>query len=254
MKMKVALIAFGIVLVALGTILITYGFELRDMELRVMKGELIPFEVDPQKPIEIQVGGIHVITTIDELSEGFNLTRYVNLGFEYPFQIELKDGKFLTSVEIRNADGEMIAKIVDNQWVVNENKVIARDRNYNAYAFEVIDSDLVPVIQVFFTPQNKMYLGGLFYVPTGRMLVTPNSTILNPSSDDIKENIQPIFLYPSEEHLGAMVNQPPAITRSTWTIFTGAVLFFLGSLISSGSVIQKKRKKTKRRTKRAKKT
>lgn len=148
-------------------------FQLRDMELRVMKGELIPFDVNPQKPIEIQIGGIHVITTVDELSEGFNLSRYVNLGFEYPFQIELKDGKFLTSVKIWNADGEMIAKIVDNQWVVNDNTIITRGRNYNAYAFEVIDSDLVPVIQVVFAPENKMYLGGLFYVPTGECLSHP---------------------------------------------------------------------------------
>jgi len=252
MEMKaVLMVTFGIVLVAIGTILIAHGFQLRDLELRVMKGELIPFEVDSQKPIEIQIGGIHVIATLDELGKGFNLSQYVYWeGFDYPFKIVLKEGSFLISVTIYNANGEIVAKIVDNQWVVNENKIIARDRNYNAYAFEVIDSDLVPVVQVVFSPQNKMYLGGLFYGPTGRMFVTPNVTIFNPSSDDIKQSIQPIFLYPSEEHLGAMVNQPPAITKSTWVISTGAVLFILGSVISSGSLIQEKRKKTKRRIKR----
>jgi hypothetical protein len=230
-------------------ILIPYGFHLMGMEIREMKGELIPFEVDPQKPIEVQIGGFHVHTTMDKLSEGFNLSRYVNLeGYNYPFRIELKDGRFLASVEVLNANGEVVARIVDNQWVVNENTVIARDRNYNAYAFEVIDSNLVPVIQVIFAPQNKMYLGGLFYTPTSSILFTPNVTIIGPSSDDISEHIQPIFRYPSEEYLGVMVDQPAPINRSIWFISVGVSLLILCSLLSSGLLIQEKRRRTKRKT------
>lgn len=242
-------VLIGIIIATIGGCLVTYGWQLRNMEIMAMKGEIIPFEVDPNRSIEIQIGGIHVITTLDQLSEGFNLTRYVNLGFDYPFQIRLKERKFLTSIEIRNMDGEIVAKIVDNQWVVNSNPVIARDRNYNAYAFEVIDSDLIPVIQVVFTAHNKMYLGGLFYVPNGRMLVTPNVTIFGPSSEDISENIERIFVYPSEQHLGEMVNQPRPIMESEKLIFIGVILSILGTVFSSGSWIQGKRKKAKQRTK-----
>jgi len=246
MKAKaVLIILLGVASAATGLYLIPRGFQLADIETRAMKGELLPFEIDSQKPIEIQVGGIHVIMTMRELSEGFNLSRYVYLGFDYPFQIRLKDGKFLVSVDVKNANGETIAKIVDNQWGVKNDNVIAHDRNYNSYAFEVIDSDLVPVIQVIFTPQNKMYLGGFFYVPNGRMLLFDDTTILNPSQEDITQNRHPIFKYPSEEHLGEMVVESAyQVSRvSTQVIAIGVILSALGIfLVPYGFTISEKRK------------
>ncbi len=235
----------------IGAFLISYGFYLRRNEIGVMKGEIIPFNVDPNENIEVQIGGIHVITTFDRLSEGFNLTKHVNLGFDYPFQIKLQNGKFLISTVIRNEDGEIIAKIVNNNWVVNDNHIIARDRNYNSFAFEVIDSDLNPVIQVIFSPSNKMYLGGLYYVPSGRMLLTPEATIFNPSSSQIAEETQPIFVYPSAQNLGSMVNGIPRITSSIWVISIGLALSILGAIVFSNAIIQKKRERT--RTKNLKK-
>ncbi len=235
---KPFVIMIGIMLTVSGPIFVREGFRLRDMELKAMKGEIIPFEIDPQEPIEVHIGGFHVILTMDELEEGFNLRRYISLGFDYPFKIVLEERKFLTSVEIPNANGQMIAKIVDNQWVVHENKVIARDRNYNAYAFEVINSDLVPVIQVVYTPENKMYLGGFFYVPNGTMLVTPNATIINPLDMDTSEHIEPIFKYPSDEHLGEMVMMEVpksfietifGVRKSNWYIYGGAMVTAMGA-------------------------
>jgi hypothetical protein len=227
-----------------GVFLIGYGWHLRGIEIGIMKGEILPFNVDPNEDIEVQVGGVHVVTTFDGLSEGFNLTRYVYLGFDYPFQIKFQNGKFLISTVIRNEEGEIIAKIANNSWVVNDNHIIARDRNYNSFAFEVIDSDLNPVIQVIFSPNNKMYLGGLYYVPSGRMLLTPEATILNPSSSQIAEKTQPIFVYPSEKNLGLMVNGIPWITTSLWVIAIGFSLSILGAIVFSNAVIQKKRKRT----------
>jgi len=243
-KIEIVPTLFAIIGV-IGVFLISYGFYLRGIEIAIMKGEIIPFKVDPNENIEVQIGGIHVITTIDKLSEGFNLTRYVNLGFDYPFQIKLQNGKFLISTVVRNEEGEIIAKIVDNNWVVNENRIIARDRNYNSYAFEVINSDLIPVIQIVFYPQNKMYLGGLFYVPSGRMLLTPETTIFNPSSSDVAEENQKIFVYPSEQNLGLMVNESLQITNSIWLIIVGFILSILGAIVFSNTIIQKKRKRTK---------
>ena len=197
-----------------------------------MIGKLLPFGIDSQKPIEIQCGGFHIHMTLDQLSKGFNMSRYFNLvGFDYPFHITLKDQRFLVSVDIINTNGETIAKIVNNHWAVNNNPVIAYDRNYNSYAFEVINSDLVPTIQVVFKPQNKMYLGGFFFSPNWAVLLLPNDTsIINPSPADLNESLPRIFKYPSKEHLGEMVEPIPyQISRASTQVFNlGVVLTVVG--------------------------
>lgn len=248
----------GIVLTVGAAVLIPWGFQLRDIELKTMKGELIPFTIDAQKPIEIQVGGFHFFMTLDQLAEGFNMSKYVYFfGWDYPFRVVLRNGRFFVSVEVLNADGEIVAKIVDNQWVVSADPIIARDRNYNAYAFEVIDSDLVPVIQVVFSAQNKMFIGGLFYFPNARMLCTTNQTIVNPSSQNITEHINPIFNYPSEEHLGEMVAENPQLPqRSLFIILVGIFFGVVGGIFDwhtyTSSRKAKSRKMRKPRLKRAK--
>lgn len=223
---------FGVVFTIFGPLVISYSWQLAEMESRAMIGEILPFGIDSHKSIEIQCGGFHVHMTLDQLSEGFNLSRYVNLvGFDYPFHITLKDLRFLVSVGVMNTNGEIIAKIVENQWAVNDNPVIAYDRNYNSYAFEVISSDLVPVIQVVFKPQNKMYLGGFFFSPNLTVLLLPNNTsIINPSLTDLNKSLPRVFKYPSEEHLGEMV-EPILyqISRASTQVFNlGVVLTAVG--------------------------
>jgi hypothetical protein len=44
------------------------------MESEAMIGKLLPFEVDSQKPIEIQCGGFNITMTLDQLSRGFDLS------------------------------------------------------------------------------------------------------------------------------------------------------------------------------------
>lgn len=224
-------LSFGVLFTIIGPVAISYSFQLADKESRAMIGELLPFGIDSQQPVEIQCGGFHVIMNMSQLSNGFNLTQIINMGFDYPFHITLKDQKFLVSVDIQDAKGDTVAKIVDNQWAVNNNPVIAYDKNYNSYAFEVIDSNQIPVIQVIFSPENKMYLGGFFYVPNGALLLLPNdTTIINPSLTDANSSLPRIFKYPSEEHLGEMAKPIPyQVPRaSTQVLNLGVALTVVG--------------------------
>lgn len=127
----IMLIILGTALVPIGGLVINYGWRLADIETRKMKGELLPFNIDSNKPIEIQVGGVHANITLSELNEGFDMGRYVYIeGFHYPFQIRFEDERFLVSVNITDANGETVAKITRNQWSVNNNPTIAYDRKH----------------------------------------------------------------------------------------------------------------------------
>ena len=143
-------------------------------------------------------------TNIDELKEGINLRRYFNFGFDYPVEIDIIDNKLYVSTLIMNENNETVAIIKDNNWTVNDNEIVARDRNYNEYAFEVIDANLIPRIQVILRPQNMIYIGGYFYTVNGTLLAIPGISIVNPSPESLDEYIPPIFLYPSDENLGKM--------------------------------------------------
>lgn len=258
-KLFVSMIIIGILLGVIGSILVAEGFRLRDIEIKTMIGEIIPFEIDLQEPFEVNFGNNYLSTTVTQLSEGINPRKIIGYaGYDYPVNMIFKDRKLLVSAEIKNREGETIAKIKDNHWVVHENKILARDRNYNAYAFEVIDSDLIPVLQVVLRDQNRIYIGGLFYFETGRVLATQNGVLINPSPDQISEDVEAIFRYPSDEHLGEMTtmwkleNPIETVRKSTWFILPGGIIAAFGGILAFfGGYELNKEEKKKRKSKKS---
>jgi len=182
----------------------SHGSDVRKKELETKKGEIRPPKIDFSKPFELQFGGFHIIVTIDELTEGVNISRYFNIGFEYPFTIKFRNEKLLVSADIIDENQETVAIIEDNEWTVHDNVIIARDRNYNDYAFEVVDAHLRPRLQIIVKEQNKIFIGGYFHTEGGAILATHNSTFVRFPPEEIEEYIQKIFLYPSDEHLHQM--------------------------------------------------
>lgn len=202
-----------------------------------MKGVLKPPEISFQKPFVVNFGSNIWVQTISEPNAQIDLRNFISYGgYEYPVQIRFEERKLLVSAEIENEEGETVAKITDNHWGVKEDVLIARDRNYNDYAFEVMDSDLIPVLQVAVQGQNTIYMGGVFFFPVGRMLVTPNGLIVNPSSEQINEYAKPIFRYPSDDHLGEMampefIMAPIGISRAQLVIGLGGIFVASGALL-----------------------
>ena len=119
---------------------------------------------------------------------------------------------------------------------VNYNPIVTYDRNYNAYAFEVIDSNIVPILQVVLTPENNIFVGGVFYGENESLVAQLNvTTIYNP--DNYKYN-QTIFQYPSDINLGKLVaNSPyafgsPASLAPVEITIIGYILFGIGTFLT----------------------
>lgn len=251
-------IAFGVIMMVVGTYLFsTYG----PLLLAIETGKLILFQVDSQKDFDVQMGGFHFITTAAELSSGLNLSHYVYIsGFNYPFQISLRSGNLLVSAEIKNANGDVVAKIVNNQWSVNYNPIVTCDRNYNAYAFEAITLGQIPILQVVMIPENRIFVGGVFYSTNSTLIAMLNgTTILNPEESEISNYNQTIFRYPSDSHLGKLVeNSPyafgsaPIILAPTEIINIGYVLFGIGTFITLVVSVNSFKKRNSGKSKRRK--
>ena len=154
-------------------------------------------------------------------------------GIDFFVEASYKDEKLLVSAEIKNKDAELVAIITDNKWSVNNNPIVAKERNYNSYAFEVIDSRNIPILQVVMMPENKILVGGVFYGENSTLVAMLNgTTIFNPSDSTYD---QTIFQYPSDSNLGKLIENSPyafgnqVVLAPNLIIIIGYVLFGIGS-------------------------
>ncbi|MFH0940892.1 MAG: hypothetical protein V1840_03450 [Candidatus Omnitrophota bacterium] len=189
-------------------IVISYGFYLlqkRDEQKNnFLTGSLDKSPVDPAKEIIVQLGNIRVITGYDDLVNGINLRKWINIGYDYPIKIKIDGGKLVVSASFNDKNGKMIAQIVDNQWVINRDNYC--DRNFSINTLEVVNRNKVPLLQVDIRNGNHIFIGGVFYFPTIRLYLSDgNSVITGDLAFDeaaALKKMKRIFKYPGNANLG----------------------------------------------------
>jgi len=124
-------------------------------------------------------------------------------------------GQLLVTCVIRDELGNIVAKIVDNEWQVNQNNIF--DRNFSDNAFEVV-SQAGDVVFQMRAVKNRLQVqlnlynknGDLLYVGTVKRpgsradqgVVLKGKNALRPLP-----KIGPIFRYPSSLHFGELLEQ-----------------------------------------------
>lgn len=191
-----------------------------------LNGDLSPFEINLEQPFYLYVGSmVPFHFTGKQLADGINLNNFITTPFNNltsdEFHIDLLNDKLQVSASIRDSNGNPIIQIVNNAWkAVNPSYQLAYwDRNYNAYAFEVITSDYVPILQVAMVGPNEIQLDGLFYTENGFVRIAPMSNggasfsyyPKGMSIEEANENVSiPLFFkYPTltnASNLGKMQN------------------------------------------------
>ena len=208
------LLILSIFFVVIGGLLIPVGFQNRQDAINALNGQLNPFSVNTSKPFDLMLSsGTAFQFNISDLASGVDLSTLL-----WPLQlasdqikINFNNNKMLVSGDLKDADNDTIAQIVNNTWdAVNpQYKLSFWDRNYNTYAFEIIRSDGVPMLQVAMIGNNKIQIGGIFYSPKfGIIDIAPASQAdmkkgigasinvnLNDSTIEA-ENIPTLFKYP----------------------------------------------------------
>jgi len=121
--------------------------------------------------------------------------------------IILDRGQVKVSTIIRDKSGSAVAELINNEWKVNRN--CAFDRNYSNDALEVKDNtgDIVLQVKVL---QDRIQFQGKFYDNRGNGVAfgkheSGQGGIIEQTGTghpNLELKIEPIFLYPSENHLG----------------------------------------------------
>lgn len=220
------------------------AIELQRQEAQVgaTQGNLYnPYEVDLTKDFIIHLGGSHAISNSQDLANGFDLISYLISfdGKRVPVQIKFVENRISVSANVTSIDGELVAWIYENNWKSSDSLSIG-ERNYNAYAFEVIDRYNVPLLQVKMVGSNEIYIGGLIYIDENYSLLADKTGFtINPSQEQIEQfKDQRMFLYPSNDHFGELVEPisfpttDNSIPLSAWLIYGGYALAVIGLIVA----------------------
>jgi hypothetical protein len=247
------LIIFGIVLSTYAlAILVPQGQQQQQIEaqqkeaqLNTVEGTLYnPYQVDLTKDFVIALGKTQVITSSQNLANGFDLIQHtISINDKrVPVQIKFIDNRISVSANVTNADGDLVGWIIENDWRSDSSDSLSiYDRNFSPYAFEIVDRNKVPLLQVEMVGSNKIYVGGLIYVDKGQSILFEKSGwVINPSQEELDQfKTQTLFLYPSKDHLGELVNpvsfatakSDNSIPLSAWMINGGFALAVVGIII-----------------------
>lgn len=146
-------------------------------------------------------------------------------------KVWVENGEMKLSVKIRDCDGDLVAEIIGNEWKVRSDK--RWDRNYNWEALEVRDPSSDVVLQVVMEPTLIRFAAKMFNSDgEGFMLASIPATeqdvakhqmegipldlgehiafyhkAYNPPAEPFDYDIEPIFRYPGDRHLGELLTE-----------------------------------------------
>ena len=221
------------------------NWEARQNAIDTLNGQLTPFPIDLSNPFKLLLsqGVVFSYDSVD-LSQGFNLTSLFPFGINFTdstFSINFVNGKMFVSAEIRDSNNTLIAKIVNNEWkTVNPDTLLFWDRNYNAYAFEIMGLNNIPTLQVIMVGQNEIQIGGLFFTKTGSIYIAPMKNgeammYVNVGNQHLeeKDTIYTIFKYPCLTNSSNLGKMNSSFYPSSDPLLLPTILFIGGIAVSS---------------------
>lgn len=115
-----------------------------------------------------------------------------------PVKVYLDNGQLYADVTVLGGSGLPPLKIRKNVVYGKPNQW---DINYNETALEIVTKQHKPVYQFIYKSPSKIVINGLFPLPSGLLVATEKSSILNPTGRTIF-SLDPIFKYPSWKYKG----------------------------------------------------
>lgn len=221
-KLMVFLGAIFIMLTVIGIILHYHGnnvvFEGRQEKEKILsayRGTLTPtYSINLSQPFTVSIGTISTNFTVDELVNGIDLTNFIHIEVNqkiviFPVKFTLEGNIIHVYAEIKDENNKTIGKVIDNDWWVANPQSTASvwDRNYNAFAFELIDGNKIPVLQISMRQQNKIDIGFSLYSQGLPYYfgITMGTLIGQPSDEDLQQiRSSTLFLYPSDDFIGEL--------------------------------------------------
>jgi hypothetical protein len=211
------------------------------------------------KPIYVELGGSGNTFSSQELANGIDLTRLIHIEQDNQtviFPIKIAFGKntnnIIVSATIKDEKGNILANIIENDWQApSSSSMEVWDKNYNSYAFEIIDSNKIPILQVIMGGKNEILIGcslyrqgiPLFATLTHGFNFFGSGEITSEQLEDLRDAT--IFEYPSKTHLGELKPIPDfwdnlkiyptdnPLADSNFNKLIGAIMVITGGILGA---------------------
>ncbi len=206
-----------------------------------------PYSINLSEPFTVSIGTMSTtfLLSATDLANGIDLTRCVNIvrneqTVSLPVQIHFNDSRLLVSAGIKDANNDVLVSIVDNVWKSEgPTSNLIYDRNYNAYAFELLDQDRVPALQISLGYNNTILIGfSLFAQGIPYFFGMTTGTIGGATAEDLpRMRSSTLFKYPSLEYPNEMMNDtgnPSSnlLSSANGKIQYGTALAIIGGVVS----------------------
>ena len=203
-KIKIRLaIIFFLVLALFGTGLSLYGDNMIDyIRDRLKKENPLPMadigvKLKNSSTYLVACGGIKVILTKEQLTQGYNLSNLIK-GIRIPVKFYFgKKGIMIDAKVYGKKEHDIVAVIKRNS---RRNLPPGYDLNYSANAFEIIGENDKPLLQVQINSGNEIHVGGCFYQGNNKVSITPER--INFYVNECEGN--KLFKYPSSKYFGQL--------------------------------------------------
>jgi hypothetical protein len=130
--------------------------------------------------------------------------RLIGMDKEDVLSARVEKGKILVTAKLFAGLRSQPVEIVDNTIMLRRG---TWDRNYDDTAFEVVDENLKPVLQIIYTTPHNVAVYGIFgFGASGQIAawLSPGGAIFKPTElpTDPRFQLKRIFKYPSRTHQG----------------------------------------------------
>lgn len=206
----------------------------------------IPIPAQPAKSYEgfreklpetvyFSLGGTTALISTNDLRKG--KVAPFNMGGFKPIRVHLKGDVLYCDLTLWGGGNNPPVEITDNEVIVRPDW----DRNLTANAFEVINEQGIPILQVIRKTSSHWIVNGIFESPSGIIVATEEGTGMGSYQKDPKlraaqmekileaiRKLKPIFKYPSNRYpgeyagtaLGPVVAKKPESRQGTVSVPT----------------------------------
>ena len=148
----------------------------------------------------VACGGVNAILNKEKLIKGYNLSELIK-GIRIPVKLYLgKKGILIDAKVYGKKEHAVVAVIKKNKW---KDLPPEYDLNFSVNAFEIIDDNDKPLLQVQIKSGDEIHVGGCFYQGKNKISITPERINLYVNECEGEK----IFKYPSSKYLGQLATR-----------------------------------------------
>lgn len=123
----------------------------------------------------------------------------IKIGSEDLLKIKIKNNQLQLSAKIYDIDDKIVGELIENKFIANKINVFKIRKDSSS--LEIIDQHDIPVLQMKFLDNNRIWVGGAIYTGTSAIIANGNSSMSLLKNGDPKKSKTENYLLFRESYI-----------------------------------------------------